>query len=394
MHIGLEATTLRSPGLGGVWRYTDSLIRALARHAGPHRYSLLFVNRPWAKVAPPDVPPPMRLVNVTSISNFLFTFFWPPIPRGKFKRLSVDSFLGPVNVFHSINTTPLPQRQGRRVVTVHDLTCLLFPQFHPWDRRLLFRLSIRRAARLADAIIVPSAATGRDLAARFPSARTRIRVVPHAPSERFVPLRSEDCLPVLARHGLAHGDYLLFVGNVEPRKNLRALIEAYGRMRQATPLSPQLAIAGGAGWKHQGIHQAAATSPVAADIRFLGHVSDADLPSLVSGALAFVYPSLYEGFGLPPLEAMACGTPVITSNRSSLPEVVGDAALVVDPNDREALADAMERLVSDATLREEFRARGLERAQRYSWDETARRTIEVYEDVQRAVDGVGTHNRE
>jgi len=387
MHIGLEATTLRSPGLGGVWRYTDSLIRALARHAGPHRYSLLFVNKPWAKVPPPEVPPPMRLVNVTSMSNFLFTFFWPPIPRGKFKRLSVDSFLGPVNVFHSINTTPLPQRQGKRVVTVHDLTCLLFPQFHPWDRRMLFRLSIHRAARLADAIIVPSAATGRDLAARFPLAKSRIRVVPHAPNERFVPLPSADCLPVLARHGLAQGDYLLFVGNVEPRKNLQALIEAYDRMRKATRLSPRLAIAGGAGWKNQGIHRAAATSAFAADIRFLGHVADADLPPLIGGALAFVYPSLYEGFGLPPLEAMACGTPVITSNRSSLPEVVGDATLVVDPDDRKELADAMARLVSDVRLREDLRARGFERVQGFSWDETARRTIEVYQDVHRGGDG-------
>src|SRR5262245_9902908 len=192
MHIGLEATTLRSRG-GGVWRYTDSLIRALARNAGAHRLSLLFVNKPWATVPPPDVPSPMRLVNVTSISNFLFTFFCPPIPHGRWRPLAVDSFLGPLDVFHSINVTPLPQRQGKRVVTVHDLTCLLFPELHPWDRRMLFHLSIRRAARLADAIIVPSAATGRDLAARFPSAKSRIRVVPHAPSERFVPQRPEDC---------------------------------------------------------------------------------------------------------------------------------------------------------------------------------------------------------
>src|SRR5262245_32982993 len=221
MHIGLEATTLRSQG-GGVWRYTDSLIRALARNVGAHRFSLLFVNKPWAKVPPPDVPSPRRLVNVTSISNFFLTFFCPPIPRGRLRALAVDSFLGPLDVFHSINVTPLPQRQGKRVVTVHDLTCLLFPELHPWDRRMLFHLSIRRAARLADAIIVPSAATGRDLAARFPQATTKIRVVPHAPKECFVPLPSEDCVPVLARHGLTHGDYLLFVGNVEPRKNLVA----------------------------------------------------------------------------------------------------------------------------------------------------------------------------
>jgi glycosyltransferase involved in cell wall biosynthesis len=323
-------------------------------------------------------------VNVTSISNFLFTFFCPPIPRGTNKRLAVDSFLGPVNIFHSINVTPLPQRQGKRVVTVHDLTCLLFPELHPWDRRMLFHLSIRRAARLADAIIVPSAATGQDLTARFPRATAKIRVVPHAPNDRFVSLPSEDCLPVLARYGLAHGDYLLFAGNVEPRKNLVALIEAYGRMRKAIRRAPRLAIAGGAGWKNQAIHEAARTSPFAADIRFLGHVPDADLPSLMNGAVAFVYPSLYEGFGLPPLEAMACGTPVITSNRSSLPEVVGDAALVVDPDDRAALADAMARLVSDAALREDLGARGLEHARRYSWDETARRTIAVYEEAYRS----------
>src|SRR5215467_9827755 len=181
MHIGLEATTLRNQGGGGVWRYTDSLIRALARNTSSHRYSLLFVNKPWAKVALPDVPSPMRLVNVTTISNFFFTFFCPPIPRGAMTRFAVDSFLGPMSVFHSINVTPLPQRQGKRVVTVHDLTCLLFPEFHPWDRRMLFHFSIRRAARLADAIIVPSAATGRDLAARFPLATAKVRVVPHAP---------------------------------------------------------------------------------------------------------------------------------------------------------------------------------------------------------------------
>jgi len=205
-------------------------------------------------------------------------------------------------------------------------------------------------------------------------------VVPHAGNERFVPLSPENCLSVLARHGLAHGDYLLFVGNIEPRKNLVALIDAYGRMRRVIPRAPRLAIAGGAGWKNQAIHEAARTSPFAADIRFLGHVPDADLPLLVNGAVAFVYPSLYEGFGLPPLEAMACGTPVITSNRSSLPEVVGDAALVVDPDDRAALTDAMARVVSDATLREDLRAGGLARARRYTWDETARRTVAVYEE--------------
>ena len=381
MHIGVEATNLRSQQLGGVWRYTESLIRALGRLTSPHRYSLLFFNafKPWARVLPPSVSSPaMRLVEVTSSSNFLFTSFGPMIPRG-WGGPTVESFLGPVDVFHSVNAVPLPQRDGRRVVTVQDLTCLHFPQFHPWVRRTLFRMGVRRAARLADAIIVPSSATKRDLATWLPLADKKIRVVPLAPPEHFVPLGARESLPVIDRYGLPYRDYLLFVGNVEPRKNLLALIEAYGRLRKDTRRAPPLAIAGGEGWRNRLIHKAAAASPFAADIRVLGYVPDTDLPALMNGALAFVYPSVYEGFGLPPLEAMACGTPVITSNRSSLPEVVGDAALLVDPDDRAGLAGAMARIVDEESLREELRERGLKQAQRFSWEETARLTLRVYE---------------
>jgi glycosyltransferase involved in cell wall biosynthesis len=381
MHVGVEATNLRSQQLGGVWRYADSLTRALGRLASPHRYSLLFVNafKPWARVPPPAVPAStMRLVEVTSVSNFLFTFFFSMIPRGG-RGLTVESFLGPVDVFHSVNGAVLPQRHGRRVVTVQDLTCLHFPQFHPWTRRTLFRLSIQRAARLADAIIVPSSATERDLAARFRAAAKKIRVVPLAPRGHFVPLGPSETLPVISRYGLSDRAYLLFVGNIEPRKNLLALIDAYGRLRKRVRSAPCLALAGGEGWKNQSIHQAATVSPFASDIRFLGRVPDEELPALMNGAIAFVYPSLYEGFGLPPLEAMACGTPVITSSRSSLPEVVGDAALLVDPENRAELADAMARLVDEQTLREDLRERGVKQAQRFSWEETARLTVQVYE---------------
>ena len=150
-------------------------------------------------------------------------------------------------------------------------------------------------------------------------------------------------------------------------------------MRERTPLSPRLAIVGGAGWKNQAILLAAARSAFAADIRFLGHVPDGDLPALMNGALALVYPSIYEGFGLPPLEAMACGTPVITSDRSSMPEVVGDAAILVDPEDRASLADAMVRVMAEPALSEDLRERGLKQVQRFSWEETARLTVRVYE---------------
>jgi glycosyltransferase involved in cell wall biosynthesis len=337
MHIGVEATNLRSQQLGGVWRYTECLIQALGRVSSAHRYSLLFFDafKPWARVSTPSAPSPaMRLVEVTSFPNFVFTFF----------------------------ASMIPTAWGG-----------------PWIRRMLFRLSIGRVARLADAVIVPSSATARDFASRFPSATQKIRAVPLAPREQFVVLSHAERMPVIDRYGLTHRDYVLFAGNIEPRKNLLALIDAYNRMRQDMRTAPCLAIAGGAGWKNQAIHQAAAASPYAADIRFLGYVADADLPALMGGALAFVYPAIYEGFGLPPLEAMACGTPVITSNRSSLPEVVGDAALLVDPNDRAHLADAMARVVEQEPLRKDLRERGLKRAERFTWEETARLTLRVYE---------------
>ncbi len=382
MHIGLEATTLRSELLGGVWRYTESLIAALCHLAAPHHYSLLFLNafKPWARGPSPPAPvsEAMRLVEVTRMSNFLFTFLLPTIPR-RWGGPAVESFLGSVDLFHSVNAVVLRQRRGRQVVTVHDLTCLQFPQMHPWSRRMLFRLGIHRAARLADAIIVPSSATRRDLAARFPATAEKTRVIPWAHGDQFAPLDPAVAAPVVARYGLQCDGYLLFVGNIEPRKNLLALVDAYDRLRRRTPFSPRLVLAGTAGWKNQALYQAVAASAFSADIRFLGHVPDADLPALMNGALALVYPSLYEGFGLPPLEAMACGTPVITSNRSSLPEVVGDAALMVDAGDRSGLAEAMARVVAEPSLREDLRERGLRQVRRFSWDETARMTLQVYE---------------
>ena len=382
MHVGVEATTLRSQRLGGVWRYTENLIDALGTLPTSHRFSLLFLNafKARARVTPPRVSPTLRLVEVQSVSNLLFTYLVPmmPVARG---IPTVESFLGPVDVFHSVNAVLLPQRSGRRVVTVHDLTCIDFPRFHPLARRVLFRVGLHRAARLADAIIVPSAATGSDLRRHVGSPRAPVHVVPSAAGTGFAPLAMTEAEPVLRRYGLRLGDYLLFVGNVEPRKNLVGLLRAYDTLRRGRRRGPALVIAGGAGWKNRAILDAMAASPYTADIRVVGYVPEGELAALMNGAIAFVYPSLYEGFGLPPLEAMACGTPVITSNRSSLPEVVGDAALLVDPESTRDLALAMARLVDEAPLREELRERGLERARAFSWRQTAELTAAVYESV-------------
>ena len=174
---------------------------------------------------------------------------------------------------------------------------------------------------------------------------------------------------------------MLFVGNIEPRKNLTRLVEAYALLLRRSHYRGPLILAGGQGWRNSEIFRCVEELELEKHVKFLGYVPDDVMPALMSGAEIFIYPSLYEGFGLPPLEAMACGTPVITSNVSSLPEVVGDAALMVDPHDVVALADAMHRVLTDRELREEMRRRGLERANEFSWEETARQTLRVYEEV-------------
>ncbi len=187
----------------------------------------------------------------------------------------------------------------------------------------------------------------------------------------------EDVDRVLRRHQL-EAPYFLYVGTLEPRKNLVRLIKAFDMVLRKTPGNVQLVLAGGKGWKYEEILDEIRKLNLHDSVRQLGYVPDEDLPGLIRGARAMVYPSLYEGFGLPPLEAMAVGTPVLTSNTSSLPEVVGEAAVMVDPEDVEAMAVAMERLWTDETWRESLSMKGYQQAQQFNWDRSARETMDLY----------------
>ena len=236
---------------------------------------------------------------------------------------------------------------------------------------------------------------GRDRLAHVSS--SKITVVHHGLSERFRPVEEPAAIAtVLDRYGLRgtetrrHGDtetpcgYFLYVGTVQPRKNLVRLIEAFARIAQATDgnlqsaiCNLQLVIAGKRGWLTDSIERRVAELGIAERVRFTGYVADEDLPALLSGALAFVFPSLYEGFGMPVLEAMACGAPVLASATSALPEVAGDAALLIDPEDTAAIAHGLERLAGDADLRADLRARGLVRAAQFTWERCAEETLAV-----------------
>jgi len=280
------------------------------------------------------------------------------------------------------------------VLTVHDLIFLLFPEYHlPLNRWFLNRfmpLFIRRA----DAIIAISQCTKDDLIRHYGVPSEKVTVIYEGVDSRFHPVTDPDVLGrVRARYGLPE-HYILYVGTIEPRKNLTALLEAFVALRkQASNRQPatsnqrleagswKLVIAGKRGWLYEGFFRRLRELGLEGEVILLGFVPDEDLPALYSAAELFVFPSLYEGFGLPVLEAMACGTPVIASNASSLPEVVGEAGILIDPHDVGGLVKAMGRVLMDGGKRREMREKGLQQAARFSWERTAAMTLGVYRSV-------------
>ncbi|HYC72425.1 MAG TPA: glycosyltransferase family 1 protein [Opitutaceae bacterium] len=265
----------------------------------------------------------------------------------------------------------------RSVVTIHDLTSLVMPgqNLRGW---VSHRLLGRRVCRNADRVIAISESAKRDLVRYHGVPAEKVAVVYNGLGERFRPAARADADRVRDRYRLA-GPFLLFVGVLQPRKNVPALVRAYAAAR-AQGLEWPLVI-GGIGPEAARVSDMAARLGVADRVVMLGRVPDADLPALYSAAEVFAFPSLYEGFGWPPLEAMACGIPVVCSNRSSLPEVVGDAALQVEPDESDQLRDAILRLAGDPDLRAEYRCRGLARAAQFSWERCARETWRVYEEL-------------
>lgn len=306
-----------------------------------------------------------------------------PFPSRWFERLSPRAvprleWLARFDVLFAPNFVPPPTNTSRLVITIHDLAFRLLPETAPhstleWLRR--FDRSVEQAAQ----VIAVSEATKRDVLERFPQASGRVTVVHHGVDRgRYRPAPDEEVARIRARHRL-DGPYLVSVGGIEPRKNLPGLVRAFGML----DLGPYLVIAGGSvPWNPEGrdaVTDALVELPeeVRGRVRYTGYVREDDKVALLSGAEALVFPSRYEGFGMPLLEAMACGTPIVTSGVSALPEVAGDAAVYVDPNEPEDIARGMRTVLEDEALRAALRKAGLERVEAFDWDETARRTARV-----------------
>jgi glycosyltransferase involved in cell wall biosynthesis len=361
--------------VAGVGRYTRSLIKALAaalaegRH--PHRLVLL-----WA--GPPRVPLPVGVpvgwpgtsARRLPLPDRLMTVAWHrlrlPVPA--------DLLAGGADVFYSPDFALPPLARARSVVTVHDLSFLTHPETHyPPLRRYLERV-VPRSVRRADLVLADSEQTKRDLGSYLGTPHQKVEVVLSAADPVF--RRIEDRAAIAAvrrRHGLERS-YVISVGTIQPRKNLPVVFDALRQVNRDL----LLVHVGRPGWLYEPIFAALDRSGVKDRVRILG-VDDADLAALYSGAVALIFPSLYEGFGLPCLEAMACGAPVIASHAGALQEVVGDAGIVVDPADSAAIAAAIERLLDDAPFRSDLIRRGFAQAARFRWDESGRRLRSLLE---------------
>lgn len=287
-------------------------------------------------------------------------------------RDRVDLMHAMVNVGPMVHRCPL-------VVTVHDLTFMRYPELFPAGRRRYLQHMTRWTARHAARVIVDSACTGRDVVELLDVPGELVRVV--YPGLTMNPLPAPSALQAhRARHGL-DGGYVLFVGTLEPRKNINLLLEAWSLLAARQPEVPTLVIVGGKGWFYESLESRARALGVTEHVRFAGYVAESELSSWYGAANLFVFPSLYEGFGFTPLEAMACGTPVLVSNTSSLPEVVGRAGLSLPPDDPQRWADAIAALMAEPGRRQEMSQRGLQQAAAFPWSETASQTAEVYREV-------------
>ena len=302
-----------------------------------------------------------------------------------------------VDVFHHPAGLVFPLSSKANVMTLSDLIPRHFP-YYCQDSDAWFEESFRKADRM-DVILTYSEHTKQDVVETLGVEADRIHVAPLAAHEQYRPVRDPKRLrEVLAKHGLDGRPYIIYTGLIGARKNLSRLVEAFHLLKQEEPsLEHRLVLAGGKDWLSEPIFETIRALRLEDDVKWLGYVPFEELPFLLGGADLFAFPSLYEGFGLPPLEAMSCGTPVVSSNASSLPEVVGDAALLFDPYQVKEMAEAIHRALTDVELRAELSRRGLERARLFSWEKTARITLAAYEEAwARAKDrapGTASHRR-
>ncbi|MDP3957653.1 MAG: glycosyltransferase family 1 protein [bacterium] len=389
MRIGIDIRCLAEGKRTGVEEYTLALLQGLFEHDTENEYVLFF--NAWRKTHL-DFSWATRYPNVT-LKAFRFPNKLLNLSLWYLHFPQLDRMVGGTDIFFLPNLNfASVSRKTRLVVTAHDLSFELFPETFSFKRRLWhFFINFRRLALAADKIIAVSQSTKDDLTAQYGVPEKKITVIRSGIGEQFHVMSRNDgeLLRVKEKYHLPY-KFILSLATFEPRKNILALIQSYeGLMRLGHVASPtslggsalvkyELVIAGVSGWKCEEVFEAIAESPYREKIHLPGFIADPDKAALYNLASVFVYPSLYEGFGFPPLEAMACGVPVIVSHSSSLPEIVGDAGILIDPYQPDELLQALRQVLTDQELTDTLRKKGEARAKLFSWEKTVKETLDVF----------------
>ena len=372
MRVAFDAIALLSP-LTGIGQYAHELATRLA--ADPRCQARFFYALGWSDEVRAAPLPAARTIfpwlrrfipNSYVVSRYL---------QGR--QFARGAKPGKFDVYHAPNFLSF-EFPGPTVTTVHDLSWIRFPEAHPAERVRAMHRFFEPGLRRSSLILTDSLFVKQEIIDVFGIAADRIVPIPLGVAPLFRPRAAHETAPLMQAHGLAHGSYFLAVGTLEPRKNLVAALRAYAQLPESTQRAFPLVLTGMKGWHSDELDREMAPLLASGRVRMTGYVAREDLATLIAGATALVYPSIYEGFGLPPLEAMACGVPTIVSNVSSLPEVVGDTGLLVEPHDHAALRDAMHRLADAPELRAQLAGRALARAAEFSWDKCAAETTAAY----------------
>lgn len=380
MRIGIDITPAVNQPNTGIGRYTQKLVENIVELEPGHDYSLVhssngkvkntfYKNLAKSNISSRRIAKSKRQTRTLWLTSHKL-------------RFGVDSTLGNLDLFHATDTCGPRLNRIRLVTTVHDVAFFSHPDTASPLNRHYLNSTIQASLNHSVRVIAVSNSTKRDLMRLFYVPEEKIRVIHLGVNENFYPVTNPHSLDEFKNRHHLTSPYILFLGTIEPRKNLAAVVTAYHRLIRERAITHSLVIAGAIGWASEPVFKLVQELGLDSKVVFTGNITEEDLPALYSSASLFVFPSLYEGFGFPPLEAMACGTPTIVSNVSSLPEITGDAALQVSPHKPEELAAAIKVVLKDPALQSELVAKGLKQAKLFPWDKTARETLNVYQEVE------------
>jgi glycosyltransferase involved in cell wall biosynthesis len=375
MRIAFNATSLLSP-LTGIGQYSKHLASGLL--TAPDLDAEFFYGAFWQKEVRQEPMPASQTLLPWIRNNVPGSYALRRLIQTQ--RFSAHTKRNRFDIYHEPNILPMPF-DGPTVVTVHDLSWIRYPETHPVERVRAMNTHFEAGIKQASMLLTDSEFVRGEIIQVFGVNPDRIRAIPLGVESMFRHRTEEETRAILSNHGLKHGKYLLAVGTLEPRKNIQLALGAYLMLPPSLRKNYPLVLAGMSGWLNSGLQAQIAPLLITGEVRRLGYVSRMDLAHIMAGATTLVYPSLYEGFGLPPLESMACGVPVIASNVSSMPEVVADTGLLVDPNDIDAVAKAMKKMICDDTLRNDLSIKAKFRSLNFSWANCVMDTIKAYNDA-------------